>query len=213
MIKGISNFFYRITNGNNNEITRNNNTIGPNNKNYNNNTIENTIENNEENLEIHQIDSYNKVNNNAIQTFHDEAAVEVSVGVEGKSIEDKINILKYIMYDKTISVKNYVIEGNFKVDYADYTSITIHINGKKETISDNDSQQDSKPPNLDNNLSDDGYIISNNGVNNKHNNENINNKNNNNRITFKALMEAVYLISGRTNNNNKLKIFEIINKK
>jgi hypothetical protein len=213
MIKGISNFFYRITNSNNNEITRNNNTIGQNNKNYNNNTIENNIENNEENLEIHQIDSYNKVNNNAIQTFHDEATVEVSVGVEGKSIEDKINILKYIMYDKTISVKNYVIEGNFKVDYADYTSITIYINGKKETISDNDSQKDSKPSDLDNNLSDDGYIISNNGVNNKHNNENINNKNNNNRITFKALMEAVYLISGRTNNNNKLKIFEIISKK
>ncbi len=213
MIKEVYNFFYRITNGNNNEITRNNNTIGQNNKNYNNNTIENTVENNEENFEIHQIDSYNKVNNNTIQKFHDEAAVEVSVGVEGKSIEDKINILKYIMYDKTISVKNYVIEGNFRVDYADYNSIIIDINGKKETITDNDSQQDSKPSDLDNNLSDDGYIISNNGVNKKLNNENINNKNNNNRITFKALMEAVYLISGRTTPDKSPKIFEIINKK
>jgi hypothetical protein len=207
----ISNFFYRITNGNNNEITRNNNTIGQNNKNYNNNnTIENTIENNEENLEIHQIDSYNKVNNNTIQTSYNEETIGVNVNVEGKSIEDKINILKYIMYDKTISVKNYVIEGNFRVDYADYNSITIYINGKEETITYNDSQQDSKPPNLANNLSDDGYIISNNGVNNKHNNEN---KNNNNRITFKALMEAVYFISGRTTPDKSPKIFEIINKK
>lgn len=213
MIKEVSNFFYRITNGNNNEITRNNNTIGQNNKNYNNNTIENTIENNEENLEIHQIDSYNKVNNNTIQTSYNKETIGVNVNVEGKSIEDKINILKYIMYDKTISVKNYVIEGNFRVYYADYNSITIYINGKEETITDNDSQQDSKPPNLANNLSDDGYIISNNGVNNKHNNENINNKNNNNRITFKALMEAVYFISGRTTPDKSPKIFEIINKK
>jgi hypothetical protein len=213
MIKGVSNFFYRITNGNNNEITKNNNTIRQNNKNYNNNTIENNIENNEENLEIHQIDSYNKVNNKTIQTSYNEETIGVNVNVEGKSIEDKINILKYIMYDKTISVKNYVIEGNFRVDYADYNSITIYINGKEETITDNDSQQDSKPPNLANNLSDDGYIISNNGVNNKLNNENINNKNNNNRITFKALMEAVYFISGRTTPDKSPKIFEIINKK
>jgi|GEM_PF-4615766 len=216
MIDGISNlfnnFFNKITNRNNNEITRNNNTIGQNNKN-NNNNIENNKENNKENSEILPIDTYNKVNNNEIEKFNDEAPGEFSVGVEGKSIEDKINILKYIMYDKTISVKNYVIEGNFKVDYADYNYIIIDINGKKETISDNDSQQGSKPSDLDNNLSDDSYIISNNGVNNKHNNENINNKNNNNRITFKALMEAVYLISGRTTNNNVRKIFEIINKK
>jgi hypothetical protein len=214
MIKGVSNFFYTITNGNNNEITTNNNTIGQNNKNYNNNTIDNynnnTIENNEENLKIHQIDSYNKVNNNKIQTSYDEETVEVNVNVEGKSIQDKINILKYIIYDKTISVKNYVIEGNFSVDYADSNYISIYINGEKETITDNNSQQDSKPSNLANNLSDDGYIISNNGVNNKHNNENINNKNNNNRITFKALMEAVYAISGKTTKDRQIKIFQII---
>ncbi len=224
MIKEVYNLFYGITNGNNNEITRNNNTIGQNNKNYNNNTIDNynnnitgnynnnNIDNNKKDPKIEEINCNNNVSD-TFQPSHIEEIKEVNFDVEGKSIEDKINILKHIMFDKTISVKNYVIEGNFSVYDVDNTYITIDINGKKETITDNDSQQDSKPSDLDNNLSADGYIISNNGVNNKHNNKNINNKNNNNRITFKALMEAVYSISGKTDRKKHLNIIQIINKK
>ena len=130
MIKEAYNFFYRITNGNNNEITRNNNTIGQNNKNYNNNidnynnnitgnNNNNNIDNNKKDPKIEEINCNNNVRD-TFQPSHIEEIKEVNFDVEGKSIEDKINILKHIMFDKTISVKNYVIQGNFRVDYVCY---------------------------------------------------------------------------------------------